>query len=88
MYAKYPIYVVNKHCMSLELLVNSAVNRDLIDQVQPKTFLMTPYPSQNCYVPHQKWFDTEYRLGPGNSKWFIGKVFLWIKWKFELNYNL
>ena len=25
-----------------------------------------------------------YRLGPVNSKSFVGKVFLWIKWKFEL----
>ena len=26
-----------------------------------------------------------YRLGPVNSKSFVGKVFLRIKWNFELN---
>ena len=25
-----------------------------------------------------------YRSGPVNSKSFVGKVFVWIKWKFEL----
>ena len=29
-----------------------------------------------------------YRSGTVNSKSFIGKVFLWIKWKFELNTTL
>ena len=29
-----------------------------------------------------------YRLGTVISKSFIGKVFLQIKWKFELNYGL
>ena len=29
-----------------------------------------------------------YRLGTVNSKSFVGKVFLRIKWKFELYYTL
>ena len=29
-----------------------------------------------------------YRSGTVNSKSFVGKDFLWIKWKFELNYTL
>ena len=29
--------------------------------------------------------ETFYRSGTVNSKSFVGKVFLWIKWEFELN---
>ena len=45
-------------------------------------------------VYNQRWtfvfyrIDSCYRLGTVNSKSFIGKVLLWIKWKFELNSTL
>ena len=34
------------------------------------------------------WSERKYRSGTVNSKSFIGKVFLRIKWKFELTYAL
>ena len=33
-------------------------------------------------------FNLYYRSGTGNSKSFVGKVLLGIKWKFELNSDL
>ena len=50
--------------------------------------------ANECHI-HEYWIDHwnnminwKYRSGTVNSKSFVGKVLLRIKWKFELNYTL
>ena len=46
-----------------------------------KFFMISKYLLKRCFMPH-------YRSGTVNSKSFVGKVLLRIKWKFELTYAL
>ena len=64
------------------------IPKRLSDKMLPETFENGHICQILLNLPQGGLETDNYRLGPVNSKWFVGKLFLWIKRKFELNYNL